>query len=552
MNPPSPPSTPDRRHGAWRGLCVAGILAFVVSRWLVYGPVGVEGALADSVFWQFHQFVFVWAIVSIFYIPLLGLFLLFLLVRRRRALYRDEGRWRLSPWLLDLLWMGLVLAHWLYDPNPGLLVFAVLALIVVVLTEDREARVRLGGLGGLLLVGWILLPTGVDGICLTLWAGCLALLFGPLQRGLGQAERRFLGVASVMGLQLLAGFLPLLVGLHGGQQFSDDMAYSFCESPKRGLIYAAIPRCDTNDSLTCTDGHIAAYRTDDLSLSDRIDFFTEDYYGRVEFLVCLEDAIQVGMSNVSRPNVPEMEMESALELQMDNPSQHKRDIAGTDMGHRLAWDAKRDQIVYVSEWFGLIARYDRNRGTLDRGVGDWYEHPMTVLGQEASGSLAFGPDPSHPGRDSVFASEWFGPDSYEIALGTLQPKRHFQGIAGGSELAVDVTRNRILVANAWGLDVFDILTGERLARRRLGFVNRHPVIDSARGVVYVPATVSGRLYVLDAEDYELLGEVAVGYGLRYAHLQRDGARFIASSNAGIFAWDAAALAGAFGRPRSGE
>jgi len=97
-------------------------------------------------------------------------------------------------------------------------------------------------------------------------------------------------------------------------------------------------------------------------------------------------------------------------------------------------------------------------------------------------------------------------------------------------------RDRLLVASIWGLEVFDLKTGRVITRKRLGLVSRPPVIDEARGVLYISSTVDGKLRVLDLDDYSLVEQIPIGMGIRHPYLSNDGRRLFASSNGGQFYW----------------
>ena len=97
----------------------------------------------------------------------------------------------------------------------------------------------------------------------------------------------------------------------------------------------------------------------------------------------------------------------------------------------------------------------------------------------------------------------------------------------------------------WGMDVFDLSTGNRIKRIKLGTVNRHPIIDKERDLIYVPSTVSGRLNILDRSTLNVMGAIHTGYGLRYGLLTQDSKHLVLSSNSGTYAFDAAALASSF-------
>ena len=103
----------------------------------------------------------------------------------------------------------------------------------------------------------------------------------------------------------------------------------------------------------------------------------------------------------------------------------------------------------------------------------------------------------------------------------------------------------ILVSGFWGLEVYDLATGERVARRRLGFVGRQAAIAPAAGLVFVPTFFEGKIRVYERESLELLGKIPIGMYVRYPHVSSDEKRFFASSLTAHYYWDLNRLEQAF-------
>ena len=99
----------------------------------------------------------------------------------------------------------------------------------------------------------------------------------------------------------------------------------------------------------------------------------------------------------------------------------------------------------------------------------------------------------------------------------------------------------------WGMDVWDLKTGQRIKRLRLGTANRHPVIDTQHDLIYVPSTVTGRLFIVDRQSLSVLGSIVTGYGPRYGLLTKKGNRLVLSANSGTFSFDTRLLAERAGR-----
>ena len=99
------------------------------------------------------------------------------------------------------------------------------------------------------------------------------------------------------------------------------MAYNF--SLGINLLLNMLPRIARElgndfDVESCRDDAILEYDLTDLSLVRRHEPFREDFYGRMAYVVCLDGAVQVGMSSVVlrgksyRYNVMEMSVEGPI------------------------------------------------------------------------------------------------------------------------------------------------------------------------------------------------------------------------------------------------
>ena len=128
--------------------------------------------------------------------------------------------------------------------------------------------------------------------------------------------------------------------------------------------------------------------------------------------------------------------------------------------------------------------------------------------------------------------------AYGVDLTSLEPSIRFR-VYSGSILggAVDIDRNRLILSSLWGLEVFDLDTGELVLRKRIGFTNRPAVIDPWRDRIYISSAIDGKIRVFDRDTFELVDQIAVGMGPRYVHLSLDGRRLYASSATAHYVWD---------------
>ena len=230
-------------------------------------------------------------------------------------------------------------------------------------------------------------------------------------------------------------------------------------------------------------------------------------------------------------------------MQMSAPSLVHHNLVKAGVGHRSAYDSKRDAIYFSGEFNDTIIKLDRSTGMRDETVGDWYSHPMLVLfALPIPGSLAFAPQSHHPERDALYAGEVFGDAAFSFNLEDHSLIQKYQSIGGIIELTVDPEVDRLYLANMWGLDVWDLKTNQRIERIRLGTVNRHPIVDSTHNIIYVPSTVTGRLFALDRTTLKKLGSVNTGYGPRYGLITQDGKHLVLSANSGTYRFDTAQMA----------
>jgi DNA-binding beta-propeller fold protein YncE len=148
----------------------------------------------------------------------------------------------------------------------------------------------------------------------------------------------------------------------------------------------------------------------------------------------------------------------------------------------------------------------------------------------------------------MYLVDWMqGRYAYALDLTTLRVVDRYDVGGGGSMgVAVDPERDRLYVSSMWGLEVFDLATDTLIARKRTGLGNRPVIVDTARNRLYLSSMVEGKIRVLDRDTLEVIGQVPIGFGSRYAHLSLDGKYLFASSASAYYYWDADTLA----HPRS--
>ncbi len=476
----------------------------------------------------------------------------------RKRLFTSVGGVRgTAPILHSLLWTGVVLGHAGFDFHP---LIARLCWVSLPFLHPRPRaffrRSRLARIGLRLLMALVLFYVLVaDHLTAALavglfWASLSWLASGGGLRFLAR-DRLWMAVVLVALAQLLGAMGPLWLSSHGGKVLIDRMAYGFCEIKSRDRLYAALTNCPTLPDVfsgreACRDGVVAEFRLSSLELLATHSFFSEDFHGRLEQLLCFEDAVQIGLNGVVIDG--EESRDTVIEFDADRPETFRAHLVGTHMGHRLAYDKKRDRVLYVPEWGKGIATYDRATGEARRVYLQRQWGLERLLVRQESYELA--PTGIHAGRDSLFLSEWIaGRAVLELDLEKLEIVNRYALNDGGSlGVTVDEAYDRIYVAGLWGFSAWDLTTGRIVMRRRLGLLNRYPVISETAGLIFVPSTVAGRIYVLDRETLAGKGVIPIGFGVRLAHVSEAAGRLCASSSQNAFCWTLQELTEAFRRP----
>jgi hypothetical protein len=521
---------------------------------------------------------------------------------KRGAILRfTDAGWQTRLYVHAFIWLQIFLANFLLDLDPRLgLSFGAGGILQLALASPGGRRWRRGRSGSLWLA-WLglfvaLAPfqrAPVDLLSLGVWCAAQPWLTGVLSRAADWRDRLWPLALSVMAGQLLASSVPyflsdpappfvaalflalryatyrfvvrprrwlvrlplgavglvvaLAVGWElaqryhlegrgaGGTLLGPDLAYNFCESAERGLLAVTIPACSGPGGPECVLGRIDLFRLDSLERTNSIRPFDLRFSGRMEQIVCEDERLLVGMCCAS-------------------PGDQRDRLAVMSLG----WEGE-----VLAET--LVPDHETNRVLVDRDGGAlWLAGNDLVHLDVATGKEELLASRRPPGifvverasasarRDSVFVGEFINASVVrELDRVTLEQRRAIDTDNGSVVAAtVDDPLGRLWVTGLWGVEVFDLASGERIAARRLGFASRTPLVDERRGLVYVPATTSGKIYVLDRDDARLLGAIAIGFGPRNAFLADEGRWFLASSEHGLWYWDASELAARFtsGRP----
>ena len=540
-------------HLLWCGACLATLAVLVGVRWLRYaswstvGP--VDRVVGELMIIDAQAFLWPWGYTRAQQgtILLAGLVAIAGLHRRfpEHCVYRNDGVWRATPTAIGLLLALMVWFHYLFDLNPtiggGCLVS--LALVTAVSSPrfavlQRTWLVR--GAAMLLLGCWLWIARDpVDRLTIVAWVAVLATTQRYLTSRIGGTEVALLRGLAIMPMNLLPAMLPLFVPLHGGTHLGDGLAYGFCESPDHQRLYATIPVCDSvhTDYDDCRDGHIVEYDLRTLTPSATHRFFSPQFYGRFEMPVCMGDEVQVAVQGTVFEGKPVRQ--TVLSFPVAAPSRFNP-VFATGIGVAIAYDPQDDASFYSAEFDHQVARYDRRTRKSDvAGEAlrrEWFE-PVSL--ERFTGSASLYTDSVDVGRNRIYLVEWLqGRNAYALDLTTLEVLDRYEiGGGGGLGITVDAERQRLIVSSLWGLDVFDVASGRRITSKRLGLGNRRVIVDAPRNRLYLSSTVEGKIRILDRETYDVVGQIPIGIGTRYAHLSADGRYLFASSAAAHYYWD---------------
>ncbi len=466
-------------------------------------------------------------------------------------LARADGRWRLTPLALALVLTAMLAVHYMFDVNPTVAAAGATSLPLVAILHGRGLGTRLPR--WLVLAFWALFFAAwlfhagdpFDRLALMAWAAVLFLTERWLAPSVRPREVALARALAILPINLLPALLPLVVTPPGATFVGTGLAYSFCEVPDRGTVFAALPVCGSilADYEACRDGRIVEYDLATKRVAATHRFFSPELYGRLELLVCLDDEVQVGVQQTVHQG--RHLKQTALAFPVDAPERFTPVVAGPAVGVTIAYDAVHDALFYAGEFTNLLVRYDRRTKQFDDTASQdlirpWHE-PVTL--EPFGNSLMLSPQGIHPGRNRLYVAELMkGQQAHAFDLTTLRRVATYDvGSGAGIGVSIDAERDRLFVSSLWGIEVFDLKTDTLLMRRRLGLGNRPVVVDAPRNRLYVSSMVEGKIRILDRDTLALLGQIPIGLGSRYPHLTRDGTTLFASSTTAHYAFDPDAL-----------
>lgn len=467
-----------------------------------------------------------------------------------------SGRVRARTWTWALAGTLCALHHYLFDADPWAAKICWTALAVFWLWLALMARpipIASVGLGLLALVGLaaaaVAAPSPSCAAAVVVWAGVLVACATAARTRLRAADAGLLAlVALPLGTFVvpiaLSSWLPDSVRRSATELDERGYAYNFCEQPDRGQLFLTVPLCSADRPEACRDGYVAEYDARTLSRRGEYRFFDDTFYGALRELVCLGDTVQVTMNHVRLGD--RTYTANVMDFRADDPSRFRRTIfpdaalgsQGVELpGHRAAYDRVRDAVFYVSEWTNTVYRLDRATGEFDFDVGAAF--PYKRRNRSGTYGLFTGPESVDEAKGSLYLTEWGdGSRVWELDLESLKLRSardtHDTGSFGAT---VDVERRRLITSGFWGINVFDLESGELLMRRRLGPGVREAQIDTRNDLIYVATTFGGHLWVIDRDTLRTLARVSTGLGGRRPYVSYDGRRLFASSQSRTFVID---------------
>jgi uncharacterized membrane protein YjgN (DUF898 family) len=573
---PSPVSVESGRSRAirrlsWR-LGLTGVLlalAVPAARYAILSPPrAVDDVIGAAMILEFLALF-----VAILLLPLalpVALALALMTLLKPHWIFRSEGDfWTMRAAASVVVWGLLVTNAPILQVIPGLpwvyawmIVLLTAAFALDARTREREDSIFTRGRTRALLLGaaaalaayyWFVSYSVVDrAAALSFVAiGTIACLVVP-----SRFRFRFSDAcAGLLSLALLHQALVTLPGEHAAPDIhrvvlgsgsrrswasvitARSEAYSFCEIPSTHRIYAAIPSCKGTNTASCQNDAIAEYDSRSFALRRRFAPFDSSFRGRMLHLVCLDDSLLVGMSFTSLDGA--FRRENVMEVSTRDGAVLRRDVVGPGVGHRLLLRPDREDVFVVSEYSSVVRRYslvDRNAPPIDIDLG--------VSGLQSwlspfQGSLQTEVRAVRPSRGTGFFAEWVGGQRVsEVDLSSGQVvARYVVNDGGNHSLAVDDQYDHLVITSLWGIDMIDLRTGERIARQRTELGPRLPVIDPARGLIYVSTTFGNHVWVFDRKTLALKGKLVVGVGGHNSHLTSDGRYLLASGGGRHVAWD---------------
>lgn len=506
----------------------------------------IEDALGTFLIYEFFVFAYALGAAYLYFIKsnigttvclILALLFLYRVIRYYNLEHRQP------PVEFGFILTALVIPLQFFFDLSLALMFALLSVFISASVGHRLFPGRIMSLWG---------PTFVTGLSLFWldWAqGAAVILYLAFTLSLLRLARRAglplspvysLLLTAICLFQLLSAYLPVLIP-PGAAKFSPHLALSFCEARERREIFAAHPQCPlAMFSHQCKDAFIGVYDMKTLEHKRDLHLFDAKYYGRPEQLICHQNYLFVSMNEVRQNGVKLGPNTMLVDLAGEKVRTWKN-FAGPNIGNSMLYDPMHDALFLTGEFDSDIFRWDFKTQAMNKEIGrpfsnPWYWPPMKRLN---TGSFISHHDGYSKKHNTAYFSEWLnGRFVHEVDLSTLKPRRRF-AVNGGAALGVTVDddEGKLWISHLWGVSVFDLVSGNLLSKRRIGFSNRPAVIDYENDLVFMGSTTEGRIHVFDRKTNEHLETIALGIGSRYLMISAETRRLLASAASGSYHFD---------------
>lgn len=455
----------ERALLGWAALCGVGLLVMIGARWLRYtrwsSLPAIDRPLQRLMVIDAQSFLWLWVYLRLkLPIVLLAIALLVVGLHRRLPAHvatRRDGVLRLRPLALALLLSAMLAVHYAFDVNPTVAGCCATSFVALWLLGRRRLPVAVSlPVWGAFFGAWLAVAGDpFDRAALAVWAAVLAATGRWAAPYVGRRELALLRVLAVVPMNLLPALLPVWIPPPGGIHLGDALAYSFCEVPGRDTVWATIPVCDSVDTSfeQCRDGRIVEYDLATRKLVAAHRFFSPDFHGRLELMVCLADEVMVGVQGSVYRGEPMVQ--TAMSFPPSDPGRVTPVVAGRALGNTFAYDAAHDAFFFAGEFTNLLVRYDRRTHQFDDTASQDLVRPWNhpVLLETYGNSMMAAPHAVHPGRNRLYVEDWMGGNvAHAIDLTTLRAVARYEfGSGAGLGISVDADRDRLFVSSLWGL-----------------------------------------------------------------------------------------------------
>jgi len=427
-------------------------------------------------------------------------------------------------WVLFFLWIWPILGIQFFDINSNLLILCYLNFFLIFYFR-RDWKV-------LIILFFLDIFLGIDiadKLAIIIWLLSIVSLFSLIDKLSRNLKILFL-VYTALIPQYLSSFGPSLINLHRGNLLGENLAYSFCQSPSNGHIFASIPQCpsigmgqlENHMDKKCQNGYIAEY-DHKYKLIKKHFLFSSSFYGRLEKLVCLENSLLVAVSRLYEGK--KFFLQNVFKYQLGETNKTDLLFEKTSAGNSFLFNDKK--FYFASEW---------KEGLFSLNLREFIPEEVRIKGLKARG-LYLDFQGYSTLRNSIFPFEFINNKIFEVGTDKLLKREIQAKNAGTWGVSVDEENNRLLISGYWGVQILDLKSGDIIKKFRTGLLPRAAVVDKVNNLIFIPTTIEGKIRVYDRNTLDLIKTIPVGFGTRYPGLSDNSSILFASSLKRHFYWD---------------